>query len=159
MKFLILTDLNYEYDREILLKKYNCKLEKTENNKELSMTYCSEYYGFVEIKDLAQLIDLNDQEKDAIEELRKAREQARKDIANSKELSNLQVGIQRAMMDTSGASDVALLKAQQDLEDKLTDMAEDKYSQMLDDIIDSLEEEKDALQKDFDEMFTELSWL
>ena len=70
-------------------------------------------------------------EKDAIEDLREAREQARKDQENAKEVSGLQTNLQRAMMDTSGASDSALIKAQQDLDGKLEEIAEDKYSKML----------------------------
>ena len=62
-------------------------------------------------------------------------------------------------MDTSGASDIALIKAQQDMNDKLEDIAEDKYSEMLDNIINSLEEEQEAMQEEFDEMFENLEWL
>lgn len=104
-------------------------------------------------------LDAIDQEKEAIEELRKAREQDRRDQENAKAVSGLQTNLQRAMMDTSGASDVAFLKAQEDIEDKLEDIAEDKYSRMLDDIIDRLEEEKDSLQDNFDQMFDQLDWL
>ena len=88
-----------------------------------------------------------DKEKEAIEDLRRAREEARKDQENAKTVSGLQTNLQRAMMDTSGASDVAFLKAQQDLDDKLEDIAEDKYSKMLDDITDKLGEEQEALRK------------
>lgn len=104
-------------------------------------------------------LDAIDQEKDAIEELRKAREQARKDQENAKAVSGLQTNLQRAMMDTSGASDVSLIKAQQDLDDKLDAIAEDKYSQMLDDIIDQLDEEQEALQDNFDMLFEDMEWL
>ena len=71
----------------------------------------------------------------------------------------MQTDIQRAMMDTSGASDIALIKAQQDMNDKLEDIAEDKYSEMLDNIITSLEEEQETMQEEFDEMFESLDWL
>ena len=104
-------------------------------------------------------LDAIDKEKEAIEDLRKAREQDRTDQENAKAVSGLQTNIQRAMMDTSGASDVALIKAQQDLDDKLSDIAEDKYSDMLDNIIDHLEEQANALQDEFDEMFSNLEWL
>ncbi len=104
-------------------------------------------------------LDAIDQEKEAIEELRQAREQARKDQENAKAVSGLQTNLQRAMMDTSGTSDIAFLKAQKDIDEKLEEIAEDKYSRMLDDIVDRLEEEKDALQDEFDQMFDQLDWL
>jgi TP901 family phage tail tape measure protein len=104
-------------------------------------------------------LDAIDREKEALEELREAREDARRDQENAKELSGLQTDIQRAMMDTSGASDIALIKAQQDMTSKLEEMAEDKYSRMLDDIIEKLEHEQDELQNHFDDLFSNLEWL
>lgn len=104
-------------------------------------------------------LDAIDQEKEAIEELRKAREQDRKDQQNAKAVSNLQTNLQRAMMDTSGASDVAFIKAQNDMNDKLEEIAEDKYSRMLDDITQQLEDEKEALQEEFDELWENMDWL
>jgi predicted transcriptional regulator len=93
-----------------------------------------------------------DREKEAIEDLRKAREQARKDQENAKAISGLQTNLQRTMMDTSGASDTAFIKAQKDIQDKLDDIAEDKYSQMLDDISEKLSDEQEALRQEFDEL-------
>lgn len=93
-----------------------------------------------------------DREKEAIEDLRKAREQARKDQENAKAISGLQINLQRTMMDTSGASDTAFIKAQKDIQDKLDDIAEDKYSQMLDDISEKLSDEQEALRQEFDEL-------
>lgn len=93
-----------------------------------------------------------DREKEAIEDLRKAREQARKDQENAKVISGLQTNLQRTMMDTSGASDTAFIKAQKDIQDKLDDIAEDKYSQMLDDISEKLSDEQEALRQEFDEL-------
>jgi hypothetical protein len=63
------------------------------------------------------------------------------------------------MMDTSGASDTAFIKSQKDIQNKLDEIAEDKYSTMLQDIQDKLDEEKDALQREFDDMFEQLDWL
>lgn len=100
-----------------------------------------------------------DKEKEALEELREAREKARTDQQNAKDISNLQTNIQRTMMDSSGASDISFIKAQQDMNDKLEDIADDKYSEMLDNIIERLEQEQDALQENFDEMFENLDWL
>lgn len=104
-------------------------------------------------------IDAINKEKDAINDLRKARELDRKEQENAKAVSGLQTNLQRAMMDTSGASDIAFLKAQNDIEDKLQSIAEDKYSQMLDDIVDKLDKEQDALQDNFNELFENLDWL
>ena len=100
-----------------------------------------------------------DKEMEALEELREARENARTDRDNAEALSDLQTNIQRTMMDSSGASDISFIKAQKDMRDKLEEIAEDKYSKMLDDIIDKLEQEKDALQKNFDDLFSNLEWL
>jgi len=97
-------------------------------------------------------LDAIDKEKEAIEDLRKAREQARKDQENAKAISGLQTNLQRTMMDTSGASDTAFIKAQKDIQDKLDDIAEDKYSQMLDDISEKLSDEQEALRQEFDEL-------
>ena len=104
-------------------------------------------------------LDAIDKEKEAIEELRQAREDARKDKENAEAISGLQTNIQRAMMDTSGASDISLIKAQKDMNDKLEDIAEDKYGEMLDDIIARLEDEQEALQDNFDQMFENTEWL
>ena len=100
-----------------------------------------------------------DREKEALEELREERERARKDQKNAKALSDLQTNIQRTMMDSSGASDISFIKAQNDMNDKLEEIADDKYSEMLDNIIERLEQEQDALQENFDEMFDNLDWL
>jgi TP901 family phage tail tape measure protein len=100
-----------------------------------------------------------DKEIEALEELKDARDKARTDQQNAKDISNLQTNIQRTMMDSSGASDISFIKAQQDMNDKLEDIADDKYSEMLDNIIERLEQEQDALQENFDEMFDNLDWL
>lgn len=104
-------------------------------------------------------LDAIDQEKDALDELKKARDRANKDTKNAQAVSELQTNLQRAMMDTSGASDTAFIKSQKDIQNKLDEIAEDKYSTMLQDIQDKLDEEKDALQREFDDMFEQLDWL
>ncbi len=100
-----------------------------------------------------------DKEIEALDDLQKAREEAREDQENAKEVSGLQTNLQRAMFDTSGASDSAQIKARQDLNDKLDAMAEDKYSEMLDNLKTQLEDQKEMLQEEFDEMFENLDWL
>ena len=104
-------------------------------------------------------LDAIDKEKDAIDELREARARANKEQKDAKEVAGIQSDIQRAMMDTSGASASALIKSQSNLDDKLNAIAEDKYSEMLDDIIKRLDEEKESLQQEFDDMFDDLTWL
>lgn len=104
-------------------------------------------------------LDAIDKEKKALEDLKDARSKAREDQENAKTISGLQTNIQRAMMDSSGASDSAFIKAQQDMNDKLEEIADDKYTEELDNIIDRLDEEKDALQEQFDELFDNLDWL
>ncbi len=110
-------------------------------------------------KILNDRLDAIDKEKKAIDELQEARNRARKDQENAKTMSGLQTNLQRAMMDTSGASDSNFIKAQKDIEDKLDEIADDKYSQMLDDIQKALDEEKDALQEDFEQLWENLDWL
>lgn len=100
-----------------------------------------------------------DAEIEALEELRDAREKARNASKDAEEISDLQTDIQRTMMDSSGASNSAFIQAQDALSDKLEQMADDKYSEMLDDIINKLEEEQDSLQNNFDELFENLDWL
>lgn len=101
-------------------------------------------------------LDAIDQEKEALNELKEARDRANKDTKNAKAVSDLQTNLQRAMMDTSGASDTAFIKSQKDIQNKLDEIAEDKYSTMLSDIQKKLDEEKDALQREFDDMFEQL---
>ena len=104
-------------------------------------------------------LDAIDKEIDAIDDLREAREEARKEQANAEAVSDLQTNMQRAMMDTSGASDISFIKAQKDMNDKLDEIANDKYSQMLDDITTQLEDEKEIMQDEFDALFENLDWL
>lgn len=100
-----------------------------------------------------------DKEIEALEDLQEAREKAREDEANAREVSGLQTDLQRAMMDTSGASDSAQIQARQELNDKLDEIADDKYSEMLNNMTQQLEDQKEMLQEEFDEMFENLDWL
>ena len=106
----------------------------------------------------AQLKAIEVEEK-ALEELQTARENANKEISNAKTVSGYQTDLQRAMMDTSGSSDSAYIKAQQNISDTLSQMAEDKYSQKIEDIKSALSDEKDTLQNNFDTMFDRMDWL
>ena len=100
-----------------------------------------------------------DDEIEALNKLKEARDRANKSSEDSKELSNLQTDLQRSLMDTSGASDIAFINTQKAIQDKLEEMAEDKYTQQLDDIINALEEEQNSLQENFDFMFENTEWL
>lgn len=146
--------------------KYIAYLEQTiDLNQEMVDAYVDiEKEAANAIKEIYQKIlddklEAIDKEIEALEDLREARERANKEKENAKTISGMQTDIQRAMMDTSGASDIALIKAQQDMNDKLEDIAEDKYNEMLDNIITSLEEEQETMQEEFDEMFENLEWL
>lgn len=110
-------------------------------------------------KILDDKLEAIDKEIEALEDLRKAREKANKAAEDAKELSGLQTDLQRAMMDTSGASDIAVIQAKDALDEKVNQMAEDRYEEMLDNIILQLENEQDALQDEFDQMFEHLDWL
>ena len=110
-------------------------------------------------KVLDDRLEAINKEKDALNELREERSKANKEMQYSKDVAGIQSDIQRAMMDTSGASASALIKAQDNLNNKLGEIAEDKYSEMLDNIIKRLEDEETALQTEFNEMFENWDWL
>lgn len=94
-----------------------------------------------------------DKEKEALDDLKEAYEEANKANKDSKEISKMQTGLKRSMMDTSGASNTKVLSYQDQLQTKLEEMGEDQYTKRLDDIKEALDDEKDALQKEFDEYF------
>ena len=104
-------------------------------------------------------LDAIDKEKEALEELKEARDRANQDTQNAKAVSELQTNMQRALMDTSGASDSAFLKAQKDMNNKLDSIAEDKYSRLLDDLKQQLDDQKEDLQTSFDELWERWDWL
>lgn len=94
-----------------------------------------------------------DTEIDALDKLKDAYDAANKAADNSKDLSNMQTGLKRSMMDTSGASNTKVLDYREQISSKIKDMGEDAYTQRLDDIKQSLEDQKDSLQKNFDDYF------
>ena len=94
-----------------------------------------------------------DTEIEALNKLKEAREEATKAKEDSKDLSDLQTSLKRAMMDTSGASNTKVLSYQDQIRNKLEEMGEDEYTKRLDAITESLEEQKEQLQKEFDEFF------
>ena len=94
-----------------------------------------------------------DTEIEALNKLKEAREEANKAKEDSKDLSDLQSSLKRAMMDTSGASNTKVLSYQDQIRSKLEEMGEDEYTKRLDAITESLENQKEQLQREFDEFF------
>jgi hypothetical protein len=94
-----------------------------------------------------------DKEIEALDKLREARDRANQAKQDSEELSDLQSDLKRAMMDSSGASNTKVLDYQDQIRDKLEQMGEDEYTRRLDAITEALEDEKEQLQRNFDEYF------
>ena len=98
-------------------------------------------------------LDTIDKEIDALDKLREARKRNREDEQNSRDLSKTQISLNRALMDTSGASNIKQLDYRDQIRQKLEDMGETAYERKMDDIKQTLEDQKDMLQKAFDEFF------
>lgn len=94
-----------------------------------------------------------DKEIDALDKLREARKRSNEDNKNSKEVSKMQTSLNRALMDTSGASNIKQLDYRDQIQSKLEDMGETAYERKMDDIQKTLEDQKDMLQKEFEEFF------
>ena len=94
-----------------------------------------------------------DKEIDALDKLREAHDEVNQAKQDSEELSKLQTSLKRSMMDTSGASNTKVLDYQDQIQAKLEQMEEDEYTRRLDDIVSALEDEKEQLQRNFDEFF------
>ena len=99
-----------------------------------------------------------DKEIDAIQKLADARRKAREEEDDAEELSSLQTDLQRAMMDSSGASASQILQIQKQIKDKQQEMADNSFDDMVDDLTQQLEDEKEAEQKLFDERLEEMDW-
>ena len=104
-------------------------------------------------KMLDNKLEAIDAEIEALDNLREARDRANQAKQDSEELSNLQTSLKRSMMDTSGASNTKVLSYQDQIKDKLEQMGEDEYTRRLDAITEALEDEKEQLQRNFDEFF------
>jgi TP901 family phage tail tape measure protein len=94
-----------------------------------------------------------DREIEALDKLQEARERNNQQLQNSRDLSKMQTSLNRSLMDTSGASSIKQLDYRDQIRQKLEDMGEDAYSQRMDDIKDALSDQKDMLQREFDEFF------
>lgn len=99
-----------------------------------------------------------DKEIEAIEKASEARRKAREEEDNAEELSSLQTDLQRALMDSSGASASQILEIQKQIKDKQQEMADNSFDEMVDDMKTQLEDEKEMEQKLFDERLEEMDW-
>ena len=104
-------------------------------------------------------LDAIDTEIKALDKLKEAYDRANKAAEDSRQISNLQTSLKRAMMDTSGASNTKVLDYRDQIRTKLDQMGEDEYTQRLDDIKEALNNQKESLQKSFEEYFEDWSQL
>lgn len=99
-----------------------------------------------------------DKEIEAIEKASEARRKAREEEQNAEELSSMQIDLQRALMDSSGASATQILELQKQIKDKQQEMADNSFDTMVDDMTQQLEDEKEMEQQLFDERLEEMDW-
>lgn len=95
---------------------------------------------------------------EAIEKVSEARRKAREEENDAAEMSGLQVDLQRALMDSSGASASQILSLQKQIKDKQKEMADNSFDTMVDDTKQQLEDEKQMEQDLFDERLEEMDW-
>jgi hypothetical protein len=111
-----------------------------------------------EQKILDNKLEAIDKEIEAIEKAAEARRKAREEEKEAEELSSMQVDLQRALMDSSGASASQILNIQKQIKDKQQEMADNSFDTMVDDMKTQLEEEKELEQQLFDERLEEMDW-
>jgi DNA repair exonuclease SbcCD ATPase subunit len=111
-----------------------------------------------EQKILDNKLEAIDKEIEAIEKAADARRKAREEEDASKELSSMQVDLQRALMDSSGASASQILNIQKQIKEKQQEIADDSFDTMVDDMKTQLEEEKKMEKAMFDERLEEMDW-
>ena len=99
-----------------------------------------------------------DKEIEAINKAADARRKARDEEKEAQELSGLQTDLQRALMDSSGASASQILEIQKQIKEKQQDIADKSFDTMVEDMTTQLEEEKDLEQQLFDERLEEMDW-
>lgn len=99
-----------------------------------------------------------DKEIEAIERAADARRKAREEEKEAQELSGLQTDLQRALMDSSGASASQILDIQKQIKDKQQEIADNSFDTMVEDMTTQLEEEKELEQRLFDERLEEMDW-
>ena len=111
-----------------------------------------------EKKILDAKLEAIDKEIEAIEKVAEARRKAREEESDAAEMSGLQVDLQRALMDSSGASASQILSLQKQIKDKQKEMADNSFDTMVDDMKQQLEDEKEMEQALFDERLEEMDW-
>lgn len=111
-----------------------------------------------EQKILDNKLEAIDKEIEAIEKASEARRKAREEENAAQELSSMQVDLQRALMDSSGASASQILNIQKQIKDKQQELADDSFDNMVEDMKTQLEEEKDMEKQLFDERLEEMDW-
>ena len=111
-----------------------------------------------EQKILDNKLEAIDKEIEAIERAADARRKAREEEENAQELSSMQVDLQRALMDSSGASASQILEMQKQMKEKQQEMADNSFDTMVDDMKQQLEDEKEMEQQLFDERLEEMDW-
>ena len=99
-----------------------------------------------------------DKEIKAINKVAEARRKAREVEEEGQELSGMQTDLQRALMDSSGASAIDILDIQKQIEDKQQDIADKNFDTMVEDMTTELENEKALEQKLFNERLEEMDW-
>ena len=111
-----------------------------------------------EKKILDAKLEAIDKEIEAIEKVSEARRKAREEESDAAEMSGLQVDLQRALMDSSGASASQILSLQKQIKDKQKEMADNSFDDMVSDMKQQLEDEKEMEQALFDERLEEMDW-
>jgi TP901 family phage tail tape measure protein len=111
-----------------------------------------------EQKILDNKLEAIDKEIEAIERASEARRKAREEESNAQELSSMQTDLQRALMDSSGASASQILEIQKQMKEKQQEMADNSFDTMVDDMKQQLEDEKEMEQQLFDERLEEMDW-
>lgn len=111
-----------------------------------------------EKKILDAKLEAIDKEIEAIDKVAEARRKAREEEGEAAEMSGLQVDLQRALMDSSGASASQILSLQKQIKDKQKEMADSSFDDMVSDMKQQLEDEKEMEQTLFDERLEEMDW-
>jgi TP901 family phage tail tape measure protein len=85
-----------------------------------------------------------DEEINMINKARDARRKAREEDDSAKELSKAQEALRKAMMDTSGKNNAEILRLQEELSNKQSEISENRFDRELDSRISTLENIKKA---------------
>lgn len=147
---------------------YESSMDKMLEEKQLRQEYINKYIEAEnqlveaiksrEKKILDAKLKAIDKEIEAIEKVSEARRKAREEEKDAEEMSGLQVDLQRALMDSSGASASQILSLQKQIKDKQKEMADNSFDTMVNDMKQQLEDEKEMEQALFDERLEEMDW-